>query len=238
MNSNLNDFFTQSWTSIYAGLVLFVPKLFALFLLMIAGYVIALALHRLTCYLLTVIHFNRMMESFGISPVLHKIGQSEPHAFLARALFWIVWLTFFLTGLNVLGFETAKNLSSDLLKFVPQLIVAMSILIAGFASANFLWRAILLWAADRQFPQAQMLGRMVRWLVLVASFSMALEQLQIAQNIVHTAFAILFGGIVAALSIAFGLGGRHLAKHYLEEQFSNKAKPAVQEQPIKTDLHL
>ena len=58
--------------------------------------------------------------------------------------------------------------------------------------------------------------------ILIFTLSLALEQLGIGQNTIVATFSILFGGIVLALAIAFGLGGRHLAKEFLERRFLHK----------------
>jgi hypothetical protein len=67
-------------------------------------------------------------------------------------------------------------------------------------------------------------GKCVKFTVVFLSFTMALEQLGVGSNTVVIAFAISFGGAVLALSIAFGLGGRDIAKEYLEKRLKGDEK--------------
>jgi hypothetical protein len=69
---------------------------------------------------------------------------------------------------------------------------------------------------------AGLLARGVKILIFVFAFAMALEQLGIGRNIVVVAFTILFSGIVFALALAFGLGGKDIARDYLEKKFKEK----------------
>jgi hypothetical protein len=64
---------------------------------------------------------------------------------------------------------------------------------------------------------ARLLGRTVRWFIIILSLTMALYHLGIAEKVIIVAFTIFFGGLVLALAIAFGWGGRELAKDFLEK---------------------
>jgi hypothetical protein len=132
--------------------------------------------------------------------------------------FWLIWLAFLLSGLRALGIAGAEALATDFLRFIPRLLVALLVLVVGFALANFLWRVVLLAAVNAHIPQARLLGALVRVLVIAAAVAMALEQVGMAETVVQTAFAIFFGSVMLAASIAFGLGGRHVARRFLEEK--------------------
>jgi hypothetical protein len=69
-----------------------------------------------------------------------------------------------------------------------------------------------------------MIGELVRLTVFLLSITMSLEQLGIGSETIIIAFAIIFGGAVMALSIAFGLGGRDIAKEYLEKKLRGEEK--------------
>jgi Na+/H+-translocating membrane pyrophosphatase len=62
----------------------------------------------------------------------------------------------------------------------------------------------------------------VKFLVYFIGVSMALEQLGIGRDTVLVSFGIIFSGLVLALSIAFGLGGKDVAREYLEKKLKEK----------------
>jgi uncharacterized protein YneF (UPF0154 family) len=113
--------------------------------------------------------------------------------------------------------------------FVPRLLLAVVILVIGFVVANFAWRATLLAAVNARIPSPRLLSGGVRWLILILAGAMALEQIAVARTVVLTAFAIAFGGLSLAVAIAFGIGGRGIAKRILEHQFPEQPRSSADE---------
>ncbi len=63
---------------------------------------------------------------------------------MGAIVFWLVWIGFLLSGIDVLGFESLQGLVESFWAFVPRLLVAVVILVIGFVVANFAWRATCL----------------------------------------------------------------------------------------------
>ena len=66
-------------------------------------------------------------------------------------------------------------------------------------------------------PNRRLLAGISRWAIIIFAVTIALVQLGIAPLLVTTTFNIILGGIVLALALAFGLGGKDAAARYLEE---------------------
>jgi uncharacterized protein YebE (UPF0316 family) len=113
------------------------------------------------------------------------------------------------------------------------LISAVVIVVLGVFVSTLAWRASLLAAVNARVPAAKLVGTLVRAVTIVAALAMALEQLEIGRQVIVIAFAISFGAIMLALALAFGLGGRHLARQYLERRFNahEPSEPAAQDGP-------
>jgi hypothetical protein len=94
----------------------------------------------------------------------------------------------------------------------------------GYLLSNFLGRAALIASVNAGLKIAGLIGKLVKMTVLILAVTMSLEQLGVGSGTVIIAFAILFGGFVLALSIAFGLGGRDIAKEYLEKKMRGDEK--------------
>jgi hypothetical protein len=99
---------------------------------------------------------------------------------------------------------------------------AVLILFIGYLAAGFLSRAALIALVNSGYHYAKLLAEAVRLLLIVLILAMALEQLQVAPNIVTAAFSIIFGGIVIALAIAFGVGGIDAARRIIEKGAAEK----------------
>jgi hypothetical protein len=100
--------------------------------------------------------------------------------------------------------------------YLPHLFAAILILVVGYLIAIFLGQAALIAAVNAQMESAKLLSRTVRWFIIILALTMALYHLGVAEKIIVSAFTIIFGGMVLALAIAFGWGGRELAKDFLE----------------------
>ena len=87
---------------------------------------------------------------------------------------------------------------------------------------------MLIAAVNARLPEARLLARAVYWAVLLFAAATALTHLGIGKEMVLVAFGITFGGMVLALALAFGLGGRGLAREILERRL-RRADPPPQE---------
>ena len=112
-----------------------------------------------------------------------------------------------------------------LLAFLPQFFAALLIIVGGWLVANFLSRTILIAAVNARVPEARLLARVAHWGVLLFAVATALTQLGIGKEMVLVAFGITFGGLVFALALAFGLGGRDIAADVLARRLRRESPP-------------
>jgi hypothetical protein len=129
-----------------------------------------------------------------------------------------------MAGVSALGLDVFNRLVAEFFLYLPRVFTAFVILVVGFLIGNFLSRAALLAAVNANFPSPRMSSGVVRLLIGILAFAMAMEQLQIASSIVTAAFVISFGSVMLGLALAFGLGGRGVARQALERQFSGEKK--------------
>src|SRR5918996_3804866 len=186
MGENIGALLHTSWIGFRDSLETFLPRFVTFFVLFLVGWAVAFVFRLVARWVLRWVRFDAMLEGVGLSPSLARLGGPPPHALLASFFFWVVWLSFLLAGLEALGFEAARQLAADLVRLIPRLAVAIVVVVIGYAVANFVWRAVLLWAANARVQQARVLAGMVRAMTLIAAFAMALEQLGIGEKLIHT----------------------------------------------------
>jgi hypothetical protein len=127
-------------------------------------------------------------------------------------------------SLRALDMPSVEQLLERLFLYLPNVFVAALVLFFGYMLSNFLGRAALIASVNAGMKISGMIGELVRLTVFLLSITMSLEQLGIGSETIIIAFAIIFGGAVMALSIAFGLGGRDIAKEYLEKKLRGEEK--------------
>lgn len=211
-----------AWASFLELLLRFIPQLIAMLLIIIAGWVIAKLSAFVVRRLLRFVHFEAILERTGATALLQKTRAPSPDLIVGKVVFWIVWLAFLLSGMRALGFASADLLIADLVHLVPQLVVALVILLVGIALSTFVWRATLLAAVNANLPAPRVIGGFVRMMMSLATVAMALEQLNVARQVVLASFMVIFGAVMLSAAIAFGLGGRGLARRFLEEKLKRR----------------
>lgn len=215
---------TLAGSTFVSTLSRFLPRALSALALLIAGWVLATVLRAVVRKLLVLVRFDTLLERLGIESVLQKAGISPAHAVVATVVYWLTWAAVGLAVLEVIGVSGAELLVTDFLRFLPRLVAAVLILVIGVVLSSLAWRASVLAAVNYRLQAAKVLGTLVRVLVLIATSAMAFEQIGVGQGVLHTAFAIVFGSVMAALALAFGLGGRHAARRYLEQKLLARGK--------------
>jgi hypothetical protein len=219
----------QAGTNFVESLAMFLPRMVTTLAIILVGWLIAMLLRTLVRGLLGWARINVAAERFGVAPLLRTADLPPADALVGAIVFWLVWIGFLLSGIDVLGFESLQGLVESFWAFVPRLLVAVVILVVGFVVANFAWRATLLAAVNARVPSPRLLSGAVRWLILILTGAMALEQIAVARTVVLTAFAIAFGALSLAVAIAFGIGGGGIAKRILEHQFPEQPRSSADE---------
>lgn len=197
----------------------FLPRLLAMLIVVLVGWIIAFAARYIIRRFLALVKFDAFSEKSGITQSLTRVGLPTPGELAARVVFWVIWATFMVLGLNVLDIATLHEEISRFFQFVPHIFVALLILYVGFWAAHFFSRAALLAAVNSNFPLPRLLAGFVQLGIAFLAVTMAFEQLGLAKTAVLIAFSITFGGVMLGLAIAFGMGGRDIAHRVLEKRF-------------------
>jgi len=213
--------------------IVFLPNLLAMITILVVGFLIAWIFKKLLFRFLKAIQFDRVSKQWGLADILSKGGVIySPANLLSRFFFWVIVLVTLILGINALEVAATQNLITQFFNYLPHFFAAMIILVIGYLIAIFLGRATLIAAVNAQMESARLLSRLVRWFLIILSLTMALYQLGIAEKVIVAAFSVIFGGIVLALAIAFGWGGRELAKDFLERLYKREGKGSEKQDDI------
>lgn len=202
----------------------FLPRLLAMVIIVVFGWVVAWLAKFILRRVLSLTRFNSLFVRAGVTQVLNKAALPTPTEMLARLAFWILWITFILFGLDALQIPALQQEISGLSRVLPQIIVAVIILFAGVLIANFVSRATLLAAVNANSPSPRLISTLVRFVIIALTVTMALERVGLGRGVVLIAFSTFFGAIMLGLALAFGLGGRDLARQVLERRFLEEKK--------------
>jgi len=201
----------------------FIPSLLAMLVILLLGILLAKLLRLVLLKFLLAIKFDSWSDRMGFTTLMRK-GDLwlKPSVVLAGIVFWLLVIVTLMVGLGALDVSAIDNLVEQFFSYLPRVFSAAVILAVGYLFTSFFSRAVLIAMANSGYHYARLLAEAIRVLLMLMILAMVMEQLQIATNIVIAAFSILFGGIVVALAIAFGVGGIDTARRIVEQKFTEE----------------
>jgi len=211
---------TQATQEIIRDVAQLLPRLMVMLLIVLIGWLVAYIVKSILRSILKFARFERLSENAGASQFLRRTELPSSTELIARVVFWIAWIGFILLGISVLGIVGLQQHVSNFFGYLPRFFAALFVLFFGMLAASFFSRAALLGAVNADLPSPRLISSTVRTLIVVLTISMAFEELGLAERTVIVAFAIVFGSLMLGLALAFGLGGRDLARQFLERRFA------------------
>jgi small-conductance mechanosensitive channel len=206
------DVFVASLTSFWTQLAGFVPQLLAALVLLFVGWLFANLIRTGVMKLLDLLHFDILAEKTGIEAFL-KQGNLDISLsrMLAKLAYWVVIFIVIVTVSNSLGLQMVAELFNEVVFYIPNIIVAILVLVFGVLVARFINRMVFAYLNNLGVQGALTISTLSEYATIIFVVFVALEQLQIGTNLLTAAFQIGFGAIGLAFALAFGLGGREWA---------------------------
>ncbi len=220
MRNFIDRMIVQPLQDFYLKLRDFLPNLFSALAIFVIGLVLAWAVKAVIVRVFKLLKLDKLFSRLGITESLQKLAVKDtPTKFIGRIFYWLIVVIFFIIALTALRLPAVDQLLERFLIYLPNVFIAALLLIIGLLIGNFLGRAALIASVNAGIKQSGLLSRAVKTTVVLFAFVMVMEQLGVGRQAVLAAFTIVFGGLVLALALAFGLGGKDIARSLLEEKF-------------------
>jgi Conserved TM helix len=208
------------------------PKIFSAGLVLAFFYAAGRFVADLITNVLTSVGFNNFLEWLGIyaSPTettldptypidteqatvlqTESFGSKTPSEYVGVIALVGIMLVGTLSAVDILGIPALEAVIGEIMRIAGQVLVAVLFFGIGLYFANLAYKLI----ASSGTSQAGFLAQSTRIAILALVGAMALNRIGVAPDIVNLAFGLLLGGIAVAIALAFGLGGREVAKETL-----------------------
>ncbi len=195
----------------------FMPRLILAAALFLGGWLLAKALRFSAVKALRALNFHVLTERAGIDGFLQQGGTDKDTTdFFGWLVYAVVIVAALTVAFNSLGLSQVTDLLSRVLLFVPRLLVAMLVLIFGSYFARFAGNAVQSYCRSAHVSDGELLGRFMQYGVMAFVVLLAVDHLDIGGGLIQQTFLILLGGVVVALALAFGIGGRDRAAALIE----------------------
>src|SRR4030042_7109567 len=202
---------------IWYRFLIFLPSLIGALLILLIGWIVAVGLDRLVVQILKQIKLDGALNKLGTKTLFKKAGADfEVSDFIGGLVKWTLLLIAFLAAADVLGLAKVTDFLNQILSYIPNIFVAIAILLIGMLAANFFAHVVRGGVGAARIRSANFLAAVTRWSIWIFTVLVALTQLGIAAAIIDRLITAIFLMVALAGGLAFGLGGQKAASETLE----------------------
>lgn len=224
---NIGDTLSTSFNQVVNDLVRALPAVIGALLILLIGYILGRIASGIVQTLLQRGGADRVFAQHGAAVYGEAGGALLPSRLGSLIVFWLIMLIFLIAAANFLGWPQVSALLDDFVGWLPNLVVAVIIVVAAPIIGRILRGAIETGASQTGMGNGALLGRIAEIAVIAFAIVVALNQVGIASDLVN----ILFIGVVAALALgfglAFGLGGRQVAEQLTQDWYERSRDAAA-----------
>jgi len=211
-------------TSFSAALAMFlsaIPRVIAFAVILVIGWMIASLIATAVAKLLRVVRFNDLAYRSGFSSFVKGMGvHTDSSGLIADVAKWFVRLITLVVAFDALGLPAVSQVLEQLLLWLPNLVVALVVLVLAGLAANAVSSIVRGATREAGFSNPDLLASVARFAIWTFAIVVAINQLGIATTLVNTLFMGTVGALALALGLAFGLGGRETAGRIVESWYN------------------
>lgn len=228
----ISDWSSAMMTSLAAALAMFlsaIPKIIGFAVILIVAWLLSALVERAVAALLRAVRFNELAGRSGLSDFVQKMGAGTDAAgMIGLVAKWFIRLIGMVVAFDALGLPAVSDVLRELLLWLPNVIVALVVLVIGGLAARALSNLVRGATAEAGISSSNLLARIAASLVWAFAIVVAVNQIGIATTLVNTLFMAFVGAIALGLGLAFGLGGRETAGQIVSKWYSTAQKKSGQ----------
>lgn len=201
----------------------YLPSLLGAILLFIIGRWIAQLLTRLLTQGVERLGFDKLIAETGMTRALEQAKLTQkPSELLGRIVYWLIMLNLIIIVLRILGLDIIAEPLDQIISYLPQILIALIILVAGIIAAQFIGRVIQAAVDSMGVEFSEAVGQLVQILLIIMVVIISLQVVGLDVTIFTNLIINTFTIVVAGLALAFGLGGRGLARNVLAGYYARE----------------
>lgn len=209
---------SDAWLLIWDKFLNFLPNLIGAVIILIIGWIVGMIVETAIDRLFRLVGLQALFEKAKVEDVLKKAdAQKDTTGLLASVFKWIIYLVALIAASNILSLTAVSDFLNSILAYIPQVVIAVAIVLIGLVLAHFLGAVIKGSVKLASLAFADTLSLVVRYSIIIFTVLAALAELGIAANMINTLFIGLVAFLAIAGGLAFGLGGQSAAKEWIED---------------------
>ena len=207
----------------------FIPRLIGFLVILLVGWLIAMLVSKALTLLLRKVGFDRMSDRIGLTRFEQRMGvKMDSAGILGKIVFWFILLIFLVPAADALGVPAVSNILNQLVAYIPNVFVAILVLFLGALAGTVLGDLVRGATASARIGNPNLFANIARFAIIGFAALIALEQLQIAPALLNELFGAIVAAAAIAFGLAFGLGRQETARKWLNRGESTVSTAASQ----------
>lgn len=220
----------QDWLSVivgslqnlWVGAIGVLGNILGALIVLIIGLIVASGLGALVERIVGLLKVDKLLQNLGVEEYFERAGiKINSGRFIGRLVYWFLVVVFILAATDILGFYTLSSFLREVLLYIPNVIVAVLIMLAAVVVANFMRNLVRASVKSAKLHASQFLASLTWWAVVVFGFLAALSQLGVAVALINSLITGFVAMLALAGGIAFGLGGKGYAENLVNRLRDN-----------------
>jgi hypothetical protein len=232
MPTQITQWSDAMFTSLAAAMALFltaIPKIIGFVVIVLVGWFIASLIDRGLAALLRSVRFNDLSRRAGLADFVDKMGMNtDPAGMIGLVVKWFIRLIALVVAFDALGLPAVSDVLRQLLLWLPNVVVALVVLVIGGLCARGLGNVVRGAAAEAGLTNANILAKLASFVVWAFAIVVAVNQIGIATELVDILFMAVVGALALGIGLAFGLGGRETAAEILRKAYGKAQERSAQ----------
>lgn len=215
-----------------------IPRILGFIVILVIGWVLAALIARGVAALLRRVRFNDVSNRSGFTDLVHKMGLPlDASDFIGATVKWFIRLIALVVAFDALGLPAVSDVLRSLLFWLPNLVVAIVVLVIGGLAANALANIVRGSTAKAGLGNPNLLANVAKVTIWAFAVIVAVNQIGVAESLINTLFMGTVAAIALAIGLAFGLGGRDTAAEIVHNWYrqGQEANPRLQRAALEAE---
>ncbi|MCX6744707.1 MAG: hypothetical protein NTX82_04245 [Candidatus Parcubacteria bacterium] len=216
--NSIGEAILEALTSLWEGLVVYLPSLIAGIIILIIGIFLAKAIEKLVEKIIAAAKIDDLISKINLVKKIEeggtKIVFSQIFGWLVK---WFLYVVLLIAVSEILKLGQFTIFLKDIAMYLPNVIIAVLILVVGFVLGYFVDDLIVRILKSTREKLGNLVGAVAKWAIIVFAILAALIQLKVAVSLIQMLFTAIVFMIALAFGLSFGLGGKEAAKEMIEE---------------------
>jgi hypothetical protein len=212
------DALRTAYSDVLSGVLGVVPNIIIALIVVIIGLLVAEAVAHVVSKAIKALKVDSALEAAGVEKAMNKMGlRLDAGKFIGEILRWFVVVVIFIAAFDILGLSDVTNFLEDVVAYLPQVFVAVLVLMVAVIVAEAVRKLIIASSNVLSSKVSNFLGTLAKWSIIIVGFMVALQHLDIGGQFIATLYTGVVVAISLALGLSFGLGGQQAASDFIEK---------------------